>query len=253
LATLAILSALLDEQRGLLEELAHPRKVKRAGRTFWCGQWHGHEVVLALTKVGKVAAATTTTAVIEAFQAQRVVFTGVAGGLGTGVKVGDVVVAREFIHHDLDSSPLFSRYEIPLYGRASLPCDEGLTALLLEATHTGLAGVGDHFHHDKLLMAPQVHTGLIASGDQFVSSADVAIRMLTDMQAFGFAPLAVEMEGAAVAQVCRDYGVPFAAVRTISDRADATAHVDFSAFVQKVASPYAFAVLSQFVQMLPKL
>lgn len=253
MSTLAILSALLDEQRGLLEQLVRPHKVKRAGRTFWCGQWHGHEVVLALTKVGKVAAATTTTAVIEAFQVKRVVFTGVAGGLGSGVKVGDVVVARDFIHHDLDSSPLFSRYEIPLYGCATLPCDEGLTALLLEATRVGLAGVGEHFHQDKLLKSPQVHSGLIASGDQFVSDAGVAAKMMSDMQASGFAPLAVEMEGAAVAQVCRDYGVPFAAVRTISDRADDEAHMDFSAFVQKVASPYAFAVLSQFVRMLPKL
>jgi adenosylhomocysteine nucleosidase len=253
LSTLAILSALLDEQRGLLEQLTDPRKVRRAGRTFWCGQWQGHEVVLALTKVGKVAAAITTTVVIEAFQVQRVVFTGVAGGLGTGVKVGDVVVAREFIHHDLDSSPLFARYEIPLYGSATLSCDEVLTALLLEATRAGLAGVGEHFHHDQLLTTPRVHCGLIASGDQFVSSAQVAGKMLSDMQVAGFAPLAVEMEGAAVAQVCRDYGVPFAAVRTISDRADATAHVDFSAFVQNVASPYACAVISQFVRMLPKI
>ncbi|HEX5698364.1 MAG TPA: 5'-methylthioadenosine/adenosylhomocysteine nucleosidase, partial [Rhodoferax sp.] len=76
--TLAIMSALLDEQRGLLGELVNPRRVKRAGRTFWCGQWGGHEVVLVLSKVGKVAAATTTTALIEAFDVKRVVFTGVA-------------------------------------------------------------------------------------------------------------------------------------------------------------------------------
>lgn len=252
MGTLAILSALLDEQRGLLEQLQNARKVKRAGRTFWSGQWHEHEVVLALTRVGKVAAATTTTAVIEAFGVDRVVFTGVAGGVGSGIKVGDVVLAREFIQHDMDSSPLFARYEIPLYGRSTLVCDAALTAILSEATHAGLASVGSHFHHDKLLAHPDVHCGLIASGDQFVSCPVVAARMLADMQTAGFAPLAVEMEGAAVAQVCHDYGVPFAAMRTISDRADASAHLDFSAFVQQVASPYAFAVLSQFVKMLPK-
>ena len=252
MATLAILSALLDEQRGLLEQLENARKVKRAGRTFWCGQWHGHEVVLVLTKVGKVAAATTTTALIEAFNVTKVVFTGVAGGIGAAVKVGDVVLAREFIQHDMDSSPLFSRYEIPLYGRSTLACDAALTAILSEAARAGLASVGEHFHHEKLLASAQLHTGLIASGDQFVSCPDVAARLLTDLQTAGFDPLAVEMEGAAVAQVCHDYGVPFAAMRTISDRADATAHVDFTAFVQQVASPYAFAVLSQFVKMLPK-
>lgn len=248
--TLAIMSALLDEQRGLLAQLSNPQRVQRAGRTFWCGQWCGHEVVLVLTKVGKVAAATTTTALIEAFGVDRVVFTGVAGGIGAGVGVGDVVVANAFIQHDMDSSPLFARYEIPLYGCAAMVCDVRLTALLLEAAHAGLAGVGSHFLHEELLDAPTVHSGLIASGDRFVSSADEAVQVLKGLQAAGFEALAVEMEGAAVAQVCHDYGVPFAAVRTISDRADDSAHVDFSAFVTQVASPYALAMVSQFVKLL---
>ena len=248
--TLAIMSALLDEQRGVLAQLSNPQKVQRAGRTFWCGQWCGHEVVLALTKVGKVAAATTTTALIEAFGVDRVVFTGVAGGIGAGVGVGDVVVANAFIQHDMDSSPLFARYEIPLYGRASMACDAHLTALLLEAAHAGLAGVGSHFLNEERLKAPTLHSGLIASGDRFVSSAMDAGQVLKGLQMAGFEALAVEMEGAAVAQVCHDYGVPFAAVRAISDRADDGAHVDFTAFVTQVASPYALAIVSQFVKML---
>ncbi|HOE43743.1 MAG TPA: 5'-methylthioadenosine/adenosylhomocysteine nucleosidase, partial [Rhodoferax sp.] len=149
--TLAILSALLDEQRGLLEQLVNPQKVKRAGRTFWCGQWGGHDVVLVLTKVGKVAAATTATTLIEAFGVTRVLFTGVAGGIGDGVKVGDVVVASAFVQHDMDSSPLFARYEIPLYGCATFACDAAMTAMLLEATEAGVAGAGDHFHHQVLI------------------------------------------------------------------------------------------------------
>ena len=227
--TLAIMSALLDEQRGLLEQLVSPQRVKRAGRTFWCGQWAGQDVVLVLSKVGKVAAATTTTVLIEAFDVKSVLFTGVAGGVGAGVKVGDVVVAEAFIQHDLNSAPLFPRYEIPLYGRATLDCDPLLSALLLEA--------------------PKVHSGLIASGDQFVCDPSAAALLRTDLQAVGHEPLAVEMEGAAVAQVCHDYGVPFAAMRTISDRADAQAHLDFSAFVNQVASPYALAVVSQFITL----
>jgi adenosylhomocysteine nucleosidase len=244
------MSALLDEQRGMLEQLHHPKRVQRAGRTFWCGQWGGHEVVLVLTKVGKVAAATTTTALIEAFGVEQVVFTGVAGGIGAGVAVGDVVVAKAFVQHDMDASPLFPRYEIPLYGCTSMPCDDRMTAILLAAAKAGLTGVGKHFHHEKLLAAPNVHSGLIASGDRFVSSADDAGQVRQGLQAAGFDALAVEMEGAAVAQVCRDYGLPFAAMRTISDRADDAAHVDFSAFVTQVASPYALAIVSQFVKML---
>ncbi len=247
--TLAIMSALLDEQRGLLAQLVNPQRVKRAGRTFWCGQWAGQDVVLVLSRVGKVAAATTTTALIEAFDVKNVLFTGVAGGVGHGVKVGDVVVAEAFIQHDLNSAPLFPRYEIPLYGRSALDCDPVLSALLLDAAKLGLAGMDEHFHRSLLLQPAKVHRGLIASGDQFVCDPAVAALLRTDLQAAGHEPLAVEMEGAAVAQVCHDYGVPFAAMRTISDRADAQAHLDFSAFVTQVASPYALAVVSRFIQL----
>ena len=74
--------------------------------------------------------------------------------------------------------------------------------------------------------------------------------MQTTLSNAGHAVLAVEMEGAAVAQVCLDYGVPFAAMRTISDRADDSAHVDFNAFVQQVASQYAHRIIGRFLRSL---
>jgi adenosylhomocysteine nucleosidase len=249
MSTIAIVSALLDEQRGLLNQLQNPQKRLRAGRTFWCGQWGEQQVVLVLSRVGKVAAASTTATLIEAFGVTRILFTGVAGGLGDGVRVGDVVVAREFLQHDMDSSPLFARYEIPLYGRTCLSCDAAMTAILLEAASAGLARAGSHFHHDLLIAEPRVHAGLVASGDRFVSSAEDAAGLRADLHSAGHDVLAVEMEGAAVAQVCFDYGVPFAAMRTISDRADDQAHVDFSAFVQQVASPYALAIVREFISL----
>jgi len=248
----AIVSALLDEQRGLLGQLQSATKQVRAGRTFWSGLWGDLEVVLVLSKVGKVAAASTAATLIEAFGVKRILFTGVAGGLGDGVRVGDVVVAQEFLQHDLNSSPMFARYEIPLYGRARLPCDDTLTALLLEAANVGLTRAGSHFHHKILIADPCVHMGLVASGDQFVSRAEDAARLRADLQAAGHDALAVEMEGAAVAQVCFDHGVPFAAMRTISDRADDKAHIDFSAFIQQVASPYALAIVQEFMKLLSK-
>ncbi|MEO7888021.1 MAG: 5'-methylthioadenosine/adenosylhomocysteine nucleosidase, partial [Polaromonas sp.] len=140
LAPTAILSALLEEQRGLMEMLHQPRKVLHAGRDFWLGDLHGRPVVLALSKIGKVAAATTATALIERFGVSRIVFTGVAGGLGAGVNVGDVVVATDFVQHDLDASPLFPRYEVPLYGRTRFEGDAALTALLFSAAVAALSG-----------------------------------------------------------------------------------------------------------------
>jgi len=250
-ATLAILSALAEEQQGLLACLSQPVCLRRAGREVWRGQWQGHEVLLALSRIGKVAAATTATALIEGLGASRVVFTGVAGGIGPGVRVGDLVVATDFVQHDLDASPLFPRFEIPLYGRSRLACDPVMTALLLTASEsaaTGLAGQLDQFSGPA---RPTVHAGLIASGDRFVSGAAELHGLQQRLLAGGHVALAVEMEGAAVAQVCFDYGLPFAAVRTISDRADDAAHVDFPRFVRDVASPYAQAIMTAFLRLLP--
>jgi adenosylhomocysteine nucleosidase len=241
--TTAILSALAEEQQGLLELLQHAQRVRRAGREFWLGELHGTPVVLALSRIGKVAAATTATTLIEAFGAQRLVFTGVAGGIGADVQVGDVVVATEFVQHDMDASPLFPRYQIPLYDRERFACDAALAQALLGATRAGLG---------QLELPATVHHGLIASGDRFVSAAEEARALHAALSDAGHAPLAVEMEGAAVAQVCHDYGVPFAAMRTISDRADDTAHVDFPKFVTEVASRYALAIVDEFVRELNK-
>ena len=251
-ATTAILSALAEEQQGLLELMLAPRRVTRAGRDFWLGELHGQPVVLALSRIGKVAAATTATTLIEAFGAQRLVFTGVAGGIAGGVNVGDVVVASEFVQHDMDASPIFPRYQIPLYGRERFVCDAALSALLRAAAHEGLAGLVRETGTLNGVAGHTVHQGLIASGDRFVSAADESRVLHETLTRAGHAALAVEMEGAAVAQVCFDYGVPFAAMRTISDRADDTAHVDFPKFVSEVASRYALAIMNGLMLQLAK-
>lgn len=226
--TTAILSALPEEQAGVLALLQSPRCTVHAGREFWRGTVHGRQVVLALSRIGKVAAATTATALIEHFRVKRMVFTGVAGGLATPVQVGDAVVGTQYLQHDFDASPLFTRYEIPGYGRTRFDADANLVAIISEA-------VCATFERANGRNSMKMHVGLIASGDRFVSSA-------AEVKALRLAlpdALCVEMEGAAVAQVCHDYGVPFVAVRTISDRADGTAHLDFAQFVRDVAGPCA--------------
>ena len=247
-APLGVMSAMHEELALLLDAMPDEQRVTVAGRDFWQGHWQGRPVVVVLSRIGKVAAATTATALIERFGVDRMVFTGVAGGVGPGVRVGDVVLADHFVQHDMDASPLFPRHEVPLYGRRRFATDAALSQSLAQAARQVLAEVVAHVGQEAVaefaLHAPRLHTGLIASGDRFVSTT-AECRAL--QQALPEA-LAVEMEGAAVAQVCADYGVPFAALRTISDRADDDAHADFSRFIRTVASRYSLAMLSAWLK-----
>lgn len=240
---IAILSALPEEQDGLVHLLQNVQQSEHAGRVFWRGLLHGQQVICALSGIGKVAAATTAVALLERFSAHSIVFTGVAGGLGDGVNVGDVVVATDYVQHDMDASPLFPRYEIPGYGRQRFACDAALTEALVQAVRQCVQQQAAQWTATLGLAAPQMHLGLIASGDRFVSGAQESAQLRQGLEQVGLHPLAVEMEGAAIAQVCADYGVPFAAMRSISDRADDAAHVDFPLFVQSIASRYAKSVI----------
>lgn len=246
----AIVSALREELAAVLELMPDERRQVVAGREFWRGHLHGYEVVAALSGIGKVAAATTATLLIERFKVDDVLFTGVAGGLAPGVRVGDLVVASELLQHDMDASPLFPRYEVPGTGLARLPADPALTATLARAARTALAELPHLLdpaaRQEFGLQAPRLHQGLVVSGDRFVATTAESLAL---QQALPEA-LAVEMEGAAFAQVCRDFGVPLAVVRTVSDRADDAAHVDFPRFLRGVASPYSAAVLAHFFKTL---
>ncbi|MDF1486030.1 5'-methylthioadenosine/adenosylhomocysteine nucleosidase [Ramlibacter sp. H39-3-26] len=251
-APLAIVSAMQEELGALLALMPDGRRVRAAGRDFWCGHLHGQPVVAVLSRIGKVAAATTATVLAERFGVRAIVFTGVAGGLAPGVAVGDVVVAAGLLQHDLDASPIFPKYEVPLLGRARFDADGAIADALAGAAHALLrepaALLGAQAVAAFGLHAPRVHRGLVVSGDRFVSTAaeSAALRhALPDA-------LAVEMEGAAVAQVCHDYGLPFAAVRTISDRADDAAHADFTRFVAAVASRYSAGIAAAWLRSLSK-
>ena len=244
---IAIVSALHDELSKLLELMPDEHKQVRAGREFWLGHVHGHDVVVVLSGIGKVAAATTATILIEQFRVNRIVFTGVAGGLGKNVKIGDVVVADSFMQHDMDASPVFPRYELPGYGASTLSANAALNTQLVRACEYLIANLPTVLDAVTIqtygLHKPQVHTGLVISGDRFVSTSAEAKRLQYDLPQ----ALAVEMEGAAFAQVCYDYKVPFAAVRTISDNADDAATVDFTRFLADVASHYSALIVHRFI------
>ncbi len=242
---IGVLSALHAEQQMLLQHLQAARPLQLHGqRAYHRGRLWGFEVVLVLSGIGKVAAATSATSLIAEFGCKALLFTGTAGGLGDGVDIGDIVVAEHFVQHDLDASPLFPRFEVPLTGRSHFPADTTWGARLAEASQQALQGMlSDLAGHARLqalgIAAPRLHRGLLLSGDRFVCGP----RQAGQLREMLPEALAVDMESAAVAQVCADYRVPFAALRCISDRADATAPGDFDRFTNLVARHYSAAVL----------
>jgi 5''-methylthioadenosine/S-adenosylhomocysteine nucleosidase len=245
---IAIMAAMHEELAALLASMPDEQKDTVAGREFWVGHLEGREVVAVLSRIGKVAAATTATLLVERYGVDALLFTGVAGGLGAGVRVGDVVVADALLQHDMDASPIFPRWEVPLYGRSRFEADAAMSERLRAAAADVLAHADTHLGAQALagfgIASPAVHRGLIISGDRFVSTAaeSGALRAaLPDA-------LAVEMEGAAVAQVCHDLGVPCAVMRTISDRADDSAHLDFNTFIREIASRYSVAIVRRYLR-----
>jgi adenosylhomocysteine nucleosidase len=244
---LGVMAALPQELGNLIEVMraeSGVRTVTHGSRDYHVGTAYGAPCVVTLARVGKVAAAATVSALIHAFEVDAVVFTGVAGGVGRDVRIGDVVVADTLLQHDLDASPLFPRFEVPLLGVARFAADRSLAAQLAAATERFIAEEGDALVERFAIQVPQMHRGLIISGDQFVASAAAVETLRAALPE----ALAVEMEGAAIAQVCHEYGVPCAIVRTVSDTADAHAPASFATFLTELAGTYSNGILTRFLQ-----
>jgi len=249
--TFGIMAALHDEIAELTDTILSQTPYRRhhiGMRDYYVGEIEGQSCVLVIARIGKVAAAATTVNLIRDFGVSEIIFSGVAGGVANHVNVGDVVVATSLIQHDMDARPLFPRYQIPLLGIAEFAPSISLSQELEAATHYFFEHViSQTISPEKMaqfgITKPTLHTGLIASGDQFIGSGSEVARLSTMLPS----ALAVEMEGAAVAQICHEYGVPCGIIRTISDRADATAHIDFNQFLTGVASHYSSGILRRFL------
>ncbi|MDO4264672.1 MAG: 5'-methylthioadenosine/adenosylhomocysteine nucleosidase [Deinococcus sp.] len=225
---IAIIGA-MDEEIGLLRDLLQERTEETVlGVTLYQGLLEGVPVLLTQGGIGKVNAAKTAT-VLLLRGASSVIFTGVAGGVHPAMKVGDLVVSTDLIQHDVDVTPLG-------YDLGTLPGEPASWAADMHLRDLALTVAGT-------LSAVQVYEGRIASGDQFVASAEGSAR-LHELGAH-----CAEMEGAAVAQVCASAGVPFVVIRAISDTADHDAKVDYRSFFPQVAQ-HAGAVVRGMVRRL---
>ncbi len=170
-----IMAALPQELGNLVEQMRQAGEVETVtldARLYHVGRAHGVPVVATLARIGKVAAAATASALIHRFDIDVIVFTGVAGGMHADVHVGDVVIAETLLQHDLDASPLFPRYEVPLLDRARFDADRRLADVLAVAAESFIAEAGGTLESRFAVQTQSVHRGLIVSGDRFIASSE---------------------------------------------------------------------------------
>ena len=237
----------IDEVKALLKDKT---VVKIANREFVVGKINGIACVVAFSKWGKVAATITATLLIQEFGVTDLFFIGTAGALADGLKVGDIVVAKRLVQHDLDARPIISRFELPLLNRVYVDTDPDLTALVGRAVtqllERGVVQMVGEEAVEEFDLAPTLYYGDIASGDQFINSDAQRNEILAELPDV----LCVEMEGAAVAQVCLEFNTPFTVIRTVSDSADHNARIDFGRFIVEVANAYSRAIIGEIMRLM---
>lgn len=246
---LAIMAAMPKELEGLVLAMGPSMRVQTvAMRDFYLGNIAGRPCVVVLSRIGKVAAAATTAILIETFKVTEIIFAGLAGGIHRSVQIGDIVVASGLIQHDLDARPLFERYEVPMLGLSRFEPDPALSRALAGHSETyleELSAAGSQRPPARAAGArrPRAHLGLVATGDIFVSDPACGAEIQERLPEV----LCVEMEGAAMAQVCHEFGVRYAVMRVVSDRADQSAKDHFADFLEQWAGRYTCSVLTKFM------
>ncbi|SEM13657.1 adenosylhomocysteine nucleosidase [bacterium A37T11] len=227
-----IMGAMHEEIHAIVALLEQKTSHVYGMRTYYTGTLGGINVVVVFSRWGKVAAATTVSSLILKFKITELFFIGVAGGISPSLKIGDIVIATQLLQHDMDARPLMPRYEVPLLEKTYFEGAPGLIAGMERAVGAMIA---------TLDTTPVIWKGTIASGDKFfahLADKESFQKDLSDV-------LCVEMEGAAVAQVCYEYAIPFVVVRIISDEANDQSHTDFQAFIEHVSSRYAAGIFEQ--------
>ena len=244
---LGLVFAMAEEQQGLTEHLQDVQIHRIGKREYRSGTLWGVPCVCVLSGIGKVAAASTVTSLIQHFGVTEIVLSGVAGGADSSLRVGDIVIADALIQHDMNAFPIFPKFEIPRSGKSRFASSSQLSQQLnLAAQHFLQKEMDQHIsaasRKQFKLYQVQIVNGLIASGDQFIQDLKVLANLKQELPDL----MAVEMEGAAIAQVCDDFEIPFAIMRTISDEANEHAHLDFKQFIHQVAAQYSLGILRKF-------
>ena len=218
------MGAMPEEVAPIVAKLDNLKETVYAANTYYEGSYHGQEVVVAYSKIGKVFATLTATMLIEKFGCDRLLFSGVAGAISDDLKIGDLIIADGLCQHDLDITAFGHPFGYVPEGEVCIPTDITLRNIAKEvAEGKGLT----------------LKEGIIATGDQFVANSERK-EWIGDT----FKASALEMEGASVAVVCSALDIPFFILRAISDSADMDASFNFDEFLESSAKISADFILS---------
>ncbi|OWA36882.1 5'-methylthioadenosine/S-adenosylhomocysteine nucleosidase [Saccharibacillus sp. O16] len=220
---IALIGAMDEEVKLLLEEMEESSSRTVAGIVYTQGRFQGQEVVVCRCGIGKVNAAAAAQIMASEFHARALIFTGVAGALHPELEIGDIVISSESMQHDMDVSPLgYAPGIIPDQEESYFPADPKLIALAQASCEVEQV---------------RYQTGRVLSGDRFVADRNL-VRQLRE----AFDGACTEMEGAAVAQVCRMNGLPHVIIRSMSDKANGEAPASFAEFTA-LASVRSFGIV----------
>lgn len=213
---IGIIGAMDEEVAQIVEVMEITDTFERASMVFKKGTLNGKDVVIVRSGIGKVNAAVCTQILVDRFNVDYVINTGIAGSLKAEIDIADVVLSSDVLHHDMDATGFgYPLGQIPRMEVLSFRADERLIELGKKACRKAAPDIG-------------VHVGRVVSGDQFISDKEVKERLIRNFNGF-----CTEMEGAAIAQTAYLNHVPFLILRAISDKADDSATMDYPAFEKK--------------------
>lgn len=225
---IGIIGAMASEVNALKANMTDKKITKRAKMEFCSGKLFGTDAVVVKCGVGKVNAALCVQNLIYEFSPELIINTGCAAGIGDGVHIGDIVIAKNAVQHDVDYGPLDDeRGYLDIIERVYVPADKENSKKLADIARS---------------LGVNTFIGTIATGDQFICNTK-----LKDDIKNHFGALAVEMEGAAVAHASYLNGVPFVVLRSVSDSGDDEAIENFEKFVEEVNKKN-MAILKEFLQ-----
>lgn len=216
---IGIIGAMDIEVEQIKKDMEIKQEIKKAGMNFCEGILNGQQVVVVRSGIGKVNAAVCTQILVDDFQVDAVVNTGIAGSLNAQINIGDIVISTDVVHHDMNAVNFgYEPGQIPQMDVFSFEANKELADLAEKVCR-------------EVNPEIEVFRGRVVSGDQFI--ADKAVKERITGLFHGFC---TEMEGAAIAQTAYLNQIPFVIIRAISDKADDSASEDYPTFEKKAVA-----------------